>query len=136
MSCDCLVGVLKTTIFTLLWSKVTIISEMLLKISTLHRPYMCKCYVTFVGILHSNVTTPMVGLQMFFQCPQLSCPLATLSMVAASYLQLVDLAPKAFVYHVIKDFSLGAAVRAALFALPSEPLVQTGLTKVLTTAHG
>jgi hypothetical protein len=44
-------------------------------------------------------------------------------MVTASYLQLNDLAPQAFVNHVVKSFSLSSAVRAALFALPSEPLV-------------
>ena len=56
-------------------------------------------------------------------------------MVTAPYLQLVDLTPQTFVDHVVEYFSLSVAVRAALFALPSKPLVQTRLTKVLTTAH-
>jgi hypothetical protein len=37
---------------------------------------------------------------------------------------------------VVKSFSLGSAMRAAFFALPSEPLVETRLAKVLTAAHG
>ena len=73
---------------------------------------------------------------MYLHCPKLPRPLAALSMVTASYLQLVDLTPQAFVDYVMEVFSLSAAVMAALFALSSEPLVQTGLAKVLTTAHG
>jgi hypothetical protein len=57
-------------------------------------------------------------------------------MVTAPYLQLVYLAPQAFMDYVVKPFSLSSAVRAALFALPSEPLVQAGLAEVLTTANG
>jgi hypothetical protein len=101
-------------------------------------PVSCDDYhrVALVGTLHENVTTPIIRLQMLFQCPQLSSPLATLSMVTASYLQLSHLAPQAFMDHVVKSFSLGSAVRAALFGLPSEPLVQARLAKVLTTADG
>ena len=38
--------------------------------------------------------------------------------------------------HVMEAFSLSSAVRAALFTLPSEPLVQARLTEVLAAAHG
>jgi hypothetical protein len=87
ISSDCFVGVLQTTIFTLVRPKDTITSKMLPKIFTLHRrQFSCKKFATFVGAVHSNVTTPTVRLEMFFQCPQLSSPLATPSMVTAAYL--------------------------------------------------
>ena len=85
---------------------------------------------------HQHKATPILGLQVFLECPQLPRPLAPFSMVTASYLQLVDLTSQAFVDHVIKIISLCAAVRAALLAsLSIKPLVETRLTKVLTTAH-
>jgi hypothetical protein len=90
---------------------------------------------TFIGALYHRKITPIVRLQMPFQCPQFSSPLATLSLVAAIYFELVHLTPQAFVDHVVKPFPLSSAVRAALFALPSEPLVQTRLAKVLTAAN-
>ena len=68
-----------------------------------------------------------------FKLPSPSAPLPT---IAAFDLQLVNLTPETFVDHVMESFALGSAVRAAFFALPSEPLAQTRLAKVLTTANG
>ena len=57
-------------------------------------------------------------------------------MIAISNVEVVDVASQTFVDYVIKIVSLGTAVRAALLALLSiKPLVETRLTKVLTTAH-
>jgi hypothetical protein len=139
VSCDCFVCVLEATEFTLVWPKVARLGEMIIQISTFHYGYSPSMphLFTFIGALYHLITTPTVSrLQMLFQCPQLSSPLAALSMVTALYLELVHLAPQAFVDHVVKSFSLSSAVRAVFFALPSEPLVETRLAKVLTAAHG
>jgi hypothetical protein len=57
-------------------------------------------------------------------------------MVTAFYFQLVHLSPDGLVDHVVKAFSLSSTVRTNLFAFYLEPLIQTGLAKDLTAAHG
>ena len=99
-------------------------------------------WLAFVGAVNNYKTTPFPRFEMHFQLFKLPNPPAPLPMIAAFDLQLVDLTPQPFVDHVMEFFSLGSAVRTALFALParlalpSEPLVQTRLAKVLAAAYG
>jgi hypothetical protein len=94
-------------------------------------------FFTFIGALYHHKITATVGrLQMLFQRPQLPSPLATLSMVTAFYFQLVHLSPDRLIDDVMEVFSLSSTVRTHVFAFYLEPLIQTGLAKDLTAAHG
>ena len=124
-TCDCLVRILKATKLTLVWSKVTIATEMLIQIT--YMPHNCsltsKKVFTLIGALHYKYKAKRTRLifQMCLQCPQFPCPLATFTTVDTPYLQLVDLASQTFVDHVTDSVSLCAAVRAtALSALLSQ----------------
>ena len=72
---------------------------------------------------------------MCFQCPQLSGPLATFTMIATFYLKLVDFTSQTFVDYVAKCFTLSTTVGTAFLMLLLEPLVQTRFTEVLATAY-
>jgi hypothetical protein len=67
---------------------------------------------------------------------QKGTPLAILSMVTAFYFQLVHLAPDGLVDDVMEAFTLSSTVRTHFFAFYLKPLIQTGLAKDLTAAHG